>query len=62
LLDPNLPDGHGTAILRHVCANHLPVKVAVFSGTAAAAVLREAADLRPDATFTKPPDWEALLG
>ena len=62
ILDLNLPDGLGTVILRHVRTKNLPVKVAVLSGTADASLLGEAADLRPDATFTKPPDWEALIG
>jgi DNA-binding response OmpR family regulator len=60
LLDLNLPDGHGTAILRHVRANHLPVKVAVLSGTTDDGLLAEVADLHPEAVFRKPPDWAAL--
>ena len=62
ILDMNLPDGVGTTILRHVRTNDLPIKVAVLSGATDAALLGEVADLRPDATFTKPPDWDALLG
>ena len=61
LLDLNLPDGHGTAVLRHVRDNKLPVKVAVLSGTIDAGLLAEADRLRPDAVFRKPPDWDALL-
>ena len=60
ILDMNLPDGHGTDILRHVRTSHLPVKVAVLSGSVDVRLLDVATDLRPDATFRKPPDWDAL--
>lgn len=60
LLDMNLPDGHGTAILRHVRTAKLPVKVAVLSGTTDAALLAEADSLSPDASFRKPPAWDAV--
>jgi CheY-like chemotaxis protein len=60
LLDMNLPDGPGTAILRHVRAAKLPVKVAVLSGSTDAAMLAEAEALGPDAVFRKPPAWDAV--
>jgi CheY-like chemotaxis protein len=61
ILDLNLPDGHGTAVLRHVRTNGLPIKVAVLTGSADPALLAEADQLRPDAKFKKPPDVKALL-
>src|SRR4051812_21953207 len=54
ILDLNLPDGHGTAVLRHVRNNGLPVKVAVLTGSADPVLLAEAEQLRPDARFRKP--------
>ena len=61
LLDMNLPDGVGTTVLRHVREAHLPVKVAVLSGSGDDALMAEARALRPDALFRKPPDWDALV-
>jgi DNA-binding NtrC family response regulator len=61
VLDMNLPDGVGTTVLRHVRQHNLPVKVAVLSGSLDMKLLAEAETLRPDAIFTKPPNWEDLL-
>ena len=61
LLDMNLPDGVGTTILRRIRAEHLPIKVAVVSGSGDAELMAEARSLRPDAMFQKPPDWGALM-
>lgn len=61
ILDMNLPDGHGTVLLRHIRDQNLPIKVAVLSGSGDASLLAEARDLQPEAMFTKPPDWDALL-
>ena len=61
LLDLNLPDGTGTAVLRHVRAANLPVRVAVVSGSGDAELMAEVDALRPDAVFPKPPDLDALI-
>jgi DNA-binding response OmpR family regulator len=61
ILDLSLPDGNGAEIIRHIRTNHLPVKVAVVSGTSDPAMLAEAALLRPDAFFTKPVDAIELV-
>lgn len=56
-----LPDGRGTAVLARVQADGLPVRVGLLSGSDEAAVRAETRHLRPDAVFTKPPDWDAVL-
>ena len=61
LLDLNLPDGTGTAVLRHVRAADLPVRVAVVSGSGDPRLMAEVDALRPDAVFPKPPDLDALV-
>jgi len=61
LLDLNLPDGHGTAVLQHVRGQNLPIRVAVLSGTANPSLMAEAEALRPEAVFRKPPDWDGLI-
>ena len=61
LLDMNLPDGLGTAVLRHVRHARLPIRVAVLSGSLDSSLIDEAKALDPDAVFTKPPDWDAVL-
>ena len=60
LLDATLPDGVGTTILRHVRAAGLPIKVAILSGWGNDALLL-AGDAQPDALFTKPPNWNAVV-
>ena len=62
LLDMNLPDGHGTAILRHVRETGQAVRVAVLSGSLDAGLMTEARSLNPDAVFRKPADLNALMG
>ena len=61
VLDLNLPDGHGTAALRRVREEHLPIRVVVISGSSDPTLLAEAASLPPDALLKKPPDWDELL-
>ena len=61
ILDLSLPDGNGAEIIRYIRTNHLPVKVAVVSGTADSTMLADAAMLRPDAFFTKPVDAIELI-
>jgi DNA-binding NarL/FixJ family response regulator len=60
ILDLNLGDGHGTTVLRYVRENALPIRVAVVSGSSDSRLLDEMQLLEPDATFRKPPDWDAL--
>jgi DNA-binding response OmpR family regulator len=61
LLDLNLPDGLGTAVLRRVRARGLSVCVAVVTGSGDETLIDEARDLGADAVFRKPPDWDKLM-
>jgi CheY-like chemotaxis protein len=56
VLDLNLPDGNGMDVLRRARELHLPVRIAVHTGIADPAVLRDVRALRPDALFLKPFD------
>src|SRR5437867_1862165 len=53
-LDLLLADGSGVEVLRHIRENNLPIKVAVTTGVADPKLMREVAELRPDAVFHKP--------
>jgi DNA-binding response OmpR family regulator len=61
LLDLNLPDGTGTAILRRIRAERLPTRVALVTCAIDTALIEEARALGVDAVFIKPPDWDKLL-
>ena len=61
LLDLNLPDGLGTKVLERIRAEHMPIKVAVISGTQDAALLLAVKRLGADVVFTKPADWDAVI-
>ncbi|MDB5295323.1 MAG: DNA-binding response regulator [Phycisphaerales bacterium] len=61
LLDLNLPDGLGTAILRRIRDESRPVRVAMISGNADDAAMAEARALGVDAVFVKPPEWDEVL-
>jgi DNA-binding response OmpR family regulator len=61
LLDLNLPDGSGTAILRRIRAERLPTRVALVTGAIDTALVEEARALGVDAVFIKPPDWDQVL-
>lgn len=61
LLDLNLPDGAGTQVLRRVCAEGLPTRVALVTGAIDTALFDEARALGVDAVFVKPPDWDKLF-
>ncbi|HZN68299.1 MAG TPA: response regulator [Tepidisphaeraceae bacterium] len=54
ILDLELPDGHGTDLLREIRAAHLAIRVAIVTGTADPKLLSEAEALQPDALFIKP--------
>src|SRR4051794_36221148 len=56
LLDLDLPDGQGEAILRKVRRDQLPVRVAVCSGTGDPNRLNIVRGLDPDALLRKPID------
>lgn len=62
VLDLNLPDGSGTAVLDRIRVGAIPVQVAVLSGTTDSHLLEEVQRLRPDAVFRKPPPWAQFLG
>ena len=61
LLDLNLPDGHGTEVLRRIRERGLPARVAILTGTSDTALLAEARALGVDAVFIKPPDWNKVI-
>jgi DNA-binding response OmpR family regulator len=62
ILDLELPDGSGEAILRRIRGEQLPVRVAVTTGEADPRRLRKLAALEPDLLLTKPIDLAALIG
>jgi DNA-binding response OmpR family regulator len=62
ILDLELPDGSGEAILRRIRGEQLPVRVAVTTGEADPARLRKLAALEPDLLLTKPIDLGTLIG
>jgi CheY-like chemotaxis protein len=62
ILDLELPDGSGEAILRRIRGEQLAVRVAVTTGEADPARLRKLAALEPDLLLTKPIDLPALIG
>lgn len=61
VLDLCLPDGCGIDLLRSIRRRGPPVRVAVATGSADDAMLREVKRLRPDALFVKPLWAPALL-
>src|SRR4051794_19552237 len=60
VLDLELPDGPGEAILRKVRRERLPIRVVVSSGMSDSGRLREVADMQPDAVLQKPLDSAGL--
>jgi DNA-binding response OmpR family regulator len=62
ILDLELPDGSGEAILRRIRGERLPVRVAVTTGEADPRRLCKLAALEPDLLLTKPIDLGALVG
>lgn len=62
ILDLNLPDGCGEAVLRAIRERGLPVKVvAVVTGMTDTMRLAEVATYRPSLTIMKPFDWDVLI-
>jgi len=62
ILDLQLPDGSGEAILQRIRAERLAVRVAVTTGVTDPVRLRKVAALEPDLVLQKPIDLPALLG
>jgi two-component system KDP operon response regulator KdpE len=60
VLDLELPDGPGEALLRRVRVERIPTRVVVSSGTDDRARLSEVSYMRPDAVLRKPLDSEGL--
>lgn len=61
VVDLNLPDGLGTAVLERIHAEGRPIRVAVASGTDDEALWAEAERHRPGLLLRKPYDLNALL-
>jgi DNA-binding response OmpR family regulator len=61
LLDIDLPDGVGTTMLRRIRDEHLPIRVAILSGSGDPALMAEVKSLNSDAMFRKPPEWDAVM-
>jgi two-component system response regulator TctD len=60
LLDLNLPDGLGTAILEKVRSERRPIRVAVITASFDEWLMADVDKLKPDAIFRKPLDVGAL--
>jgi CheY-like chemotaxis protein len=61
IVDLNLPDGAGTAILKRIRAENRPMRVAVASGTSDENLWAEAQSYKPDLLLRKPIDMNQLL-
>lgn len=59
LLDLMLPDGNGASVLEHIRTRQLPIRVAVTTGASNWQAMLD--DLRPDALFTKPIDFNRVV-
>jgi CheY-like chemotaxis protein len=66
LLDLDLPDGRGEAVLERVRRDRLPIRVAVCTGNGDRHRWRAIQQYRPEAVIQKPVDlaevWTALTG
>jgi CheY-like chemotaxis protein len=56
LLDLDLPDGRGEAVLERVRRDHLPIRVAVCTGNVDRGRWRAIEDFHPEALVQKPVD------
>jgi two-component system response regulator TctD len=61
ILDVNLPDGLGTAILKRIRTESRPIRVAVATGTTDDELMAEVRSHKPDLLLRKPFDVNALL-
>ncbi len=61
ILDLQLPDGRGTALLERVRAENLPIKVAVTTGETDREVLAQVSKFSPDVIFHKPLDLPQIM-
>jgi len=60
ILDLMLPDGSGATLLRRIREEHLPIKVAIATGTCDPDLISQVQALHPDAFFRKPVDLAQL--
>jgi len=60
ILDLQLPDGDGEAILRKIRSDALPTRVVVNTGLEDSTRLGEVSDLKPEAVLHKPVSSEGL--
>ena len=61
LVDLDLPDGQGTALLLKIRQEARPTRVAIYSGLLNAEAIVAACGERPDALFKKPMEFDQLL-
>jgi DNA-binding response OmpR family regulator len=61
LLDLQLPDGSGAALVREIRGRGLPTSIAVMSATARPEAAAELRGCPPDRFFPKPLDLDALI-
>lgn len=61
ILDLMLPDGNGSALLRHIRENDLPIQVAVTTGAIEWEKMLHDSPAPPDAIFPKPVDFHRLI-
>jgi CheY-like chemotaxis protein len=61
ILDLMLPDGLGTAVLRRIREDHLPIHVAIATATNDPGLLSDVCALHPEAVFQKPLDLTKLM-
>jgi len=62
LLDLMLPDGNGAMILDYIRRNNLPMRVAITSGASNWQALIGDGPHKPDAFFSKPLQFDQLMG
>jgi CheY-like chemotaxis protein len=53
VIDLNLPDAPGAAVLRKIRESNLPIRAAIWTATPEQAAIGELAALKPDAVFHK---------
>lgn len=61
ILDLNLPDGHGTEILKRIRAEKHPTRVAVVTGTTDEELWAETEKYQPELLLRKPFDVKVLV-
>jgi CheY-like chemotaxis protein len=61
ILDMNLPDGLGSAVLQRIRDEHRPMRVAMSSGNTDVAVMEDVRNLKAGIVLQKPIDVNALI-